>query len=281
VALVANLAQQIQMFSAGNVGVNSLPIFTVPPGEPLVSVQVQTNCKDFVDGIPGGTGPVPIPSSAYTTTGSDHTMDVYQPSTDTGWELWRVAGPQAPQNSWSACWGGSIHPGVSNGVFASHYGSSASGLSYLATAITEQDVAAGQIHHAMALQIPQCNGHTAPAHRNDSSGCNVAGSPPEGTWFRMPSSIAMPSGLTSFAQMVFRALQTYGLVIFDQAGDVMLQAEDTRDWSYEGNTGTDPIDVAFGATDGAANPEWAVLSGIPWSSLQVICAPNGSQPCLN
>ena len=278
--LVYNLVQQIQGMSSGNVGINALPIFTVPATQPKLTIQVQSSCKDFVDGIPGGTGPVPIPANGYPTSGTDHTMDVYQPSTDTGWELWRVQAPQQPQDPWSACWGGSIHPAVSSGVFAGHYGSSASGLSYLATAVTEQDVASGQIHHALALQIPACNGHTAPASRSDSTGCNVAGAPPEGAWFRMPYSVPMPAGLTPFAQLVFRALQTFGVVVFDRAGVVMLQAEDPQDWAFEGNAGIDPITNAFGTTNGVANPEWAVLSGIPWSSLQVICAPKGAIPCL-
>ena len=281
VALVAHLDEQIQVFSSGNVGVNSLPIFTVSASQPSLPVTVQTRCKDFVNGIPGGTGPVPIPSNAYTAGGPDRTMDVYQPSSDTGWELWKVAAPGTSQSAWSACWGGSLHPSQSSGVFPGHYGSSASGLSYLATAITEQDVASGQIAHALAFQIPQCNGHTAPADRNDSTGCGVAGAPPEGTWFRMPGSVQMPTNLTPLAQMVFRALQTYGVVVFDHAGTVMIQAEDTADWAFEGNSGANPMISAFGTTNGQVNSEWTVLSGIPWASLQVICAPGVGSSCLD
>ena len=281
VALSASFNQEIGMSGSHVVGVNFLPIFTVPSTQPSLPVQVQPGCGDFVNGTPGGTGTVPIPPGAYQTPQPDGEMVVYQPSSDTGWELWRVGVPTGPQNQWSACWGGGIRSvSKSSGVFSGPYGSSASGLSYLATTITERDVAAGQIDHTIALQIPTCNGHIAPAVRNDGTGCNVPGTPPEGTWFRMPWNVPMPTGLTPFAQMVFRALQNYGMIVIDEAGDVMLQAESPRDWTFEGNSGTDPIQKSFGVTNNTVNPPWAVLNGIPWGSIQAICAPNGAARCL-
>ncbi|HEY3845059.1 MAG TPA: hypothetical protein VGL48_17570, partial [Acidimicrobiales bacterium] len=95
-----------------------------------------------------------------------------------------------------------------------------------------------------------------------------AGAPPEGTWFRMPQSTPMPAGLTPYAQMVFRTLQTYGAVVVDKAGAVMVQAENSNDWAFAGNTGTDPITTSF-----AGQPQYSVLNGMPWSQLQVIKAP--------
>ncbi len=75
----------------------------------------------------------------------------------------------------------------------------------------------------------------------------------------------MPAGLTPFAQMVFRALQTYGMVVTDQAGAVMISAESPSDWTAQGHQGTDPITASW-----QGQPEYATLNGIPWSSLQVI-----------
>jgi hypothetical protein len=63
----------------------------------------------------------------------------------------------------------------------------------------------------------------------------------------------------------------------------MLQSENSKDWAFQGNTGTDPITQAFslgGFPNGQLQPEWSVLNGMPWSDLQVICAPPQTS-CLN
>jgi len=208
----------------------------------------------------------PIPPGAYNSNTSDDTIIVSQPSTGGDWELWRAT---QTNGQWSACWGGGMNALTSSGVFPSPFGSSASGISYLATTITEDDVASGHINHAIPLQIKTCNGFTAPADRTD---CGWhPGSPSEGTWFRMPASTPMPAGLTPFARMVFKALQQYGAVVLDRAGAVMIQGENSADWAFEGHTGTDPITTAF-----AGKPEYQVLNGIPWSHLQVILPPAAS-----
>ena len=79
----------------------------------------------------------------------------------------------------------------------------------------------------------------------------------------------MPSGLTPFAQMVFRALQTYGAVVTDQGGSVSLESEQTSDWAAEGHSGTDPITASW---DGLQ--EYQVVASLPWSSLQVVDPPH-------
>jgi hypothetical protein len=249
------------MYYYGSVGVNQVPIFTVPANQPLVPVSLASGCYgSFLSTL--GTG-VPIPPGAYNTNSSDDDMIISQPSTGRVWELWRAT---QTNGQWSACWGGGLNTQTSNGVFPAPFGLSATGISYAATTITESDVAAGRINHAIAMQIVNCSGYVAPANRGDCTG--AAGAPPEGTWFRMPANTPMPANLTPFAQMVFRALQTYGAVIVDHAGAVMVQAENTNDWAFEGNTGTDPITASF-----AGKPQYSVLNGMPWSQLQVIAPP--------
>ena len=246
------------------VGVNQKPIFTVPANQPLVPVSVARGChNNFLSSA--GTA-IPIPPGAYNSNSSDNDLIVSQPSTGRDWELWRAT---QTNGQWSACWGGGMNTLTSSGVFPYPFGESASGISYLATTITEADVASGQINHAIAMQIETCNGYTAPADRTDCG--SHPGSPSEGTWFRMPASTPMPAGLTPFARMVFRALQQYGAVVLDRAGAVMIQGENSADWAFEGHTGTDPITAAS-----AGKPEYQVLNGIPWSHLQVILPPAAS-----
>jgi hypothetical protein len=259
-AVVANLVSQVASYF-GTVGVNEMPIFSVPANAAMVPISVLSGCNDFT----ASTGSeIPIPPDAYTTNPAyqdDSDMIITQPSTNSVWELWRAA--KSSDGAWSACWGGKLNSATSTGVFPNNYGISASGISYAALTVTESDIASGSINHAIAIDVPECNAYVFPANRTDCSSSGVE--PSEGTWFRLPSSIAMPTGMTPFAQMVFKALQTYGAVVTDHAGAVMVQAESIQDWATADGSGVDPITTSW-----AGEPEYFVLNGVPWSDLQVI-----------
>jgi hypothetical protein len=245
----------------GGVGVNSQPVYSVPAGQSDVNVSVRPGCNSFLS----DTGSqIPIPPFTSLNGSSDDPLIVWQPSTGTDWELWEAS--RQSSNSYSACWGGKLDMATSDGVFPSTLGLSATGISYLATTITEADVASGSINHALAITLPACNGYVYPAGRGDCG--SDPGQPAEGQWFRLPSYITMPSGLTPFAQMVFRALQTYGAVVTDHGGAVMLESEQTSDWAAEGHSGTDPITASWGGLQ-----EYEVVASLPWSSLQVVDPP--------
>jgi hypothetical protein len=245
----------------GSVGVNTMPIYTVPAGQPQIPVSVLPGCNNFL----ASTGSeIPVPPYAQLNGSGDSPLVIYQPSTNSDWELW-----QATQNAggtYSACWGGKLDTASSTGVFPPWYGLSATGISYLALTITEGDIASGRIDHAIALQLPACNGYIYPADRGD---CGPdPGQPAEGQWFRLPKDLPMPSGLTPFAQMVFTALQDYGAVVVDYAGAVMTEAEQPSDWAAEGHAGLDPITASW---DGL--PEYEVIATIPWAELQTVDPP--------
>ena len=245
----------------GSVGVNTEPVMVVPAGQARVAVSVRAGCSDF-RGDTGST--IPIPADTPLNGSSDDPVVIDQPSSHTEWELWQL---HHEGGSWSACWGGSLDTATSDGVFPYPYGLAASGISYLATDVTESDVQSGSIDHAIALQMPTCTApEVAPADRTDCS--HDPGQPPYGTWFRFPSGLRMPSRLTPFAQMVFRAIQRYGLVLTDQAGAVMIEAESPADWAAEGHRGVDPITASW---DGL--PEYEVIASLPWSQLEVVPAP--------
>jgi hypothetical protein len=254
---VADLTTDVQN-NYGAVGVNEYPIWTVPAGQAMRTVSVQSGCTSFTS----ETGEVPIPAGATTTGSGDSPLIIDQPSSHTEWELWQAQ--PAGGGDWSACWGGKLDTATSDGTFPSPYGLSASGISYLATTITEADVASGSIKHAIAVQLAGCTApQIAPADRNDCS--TNPGQAPYGTWYRFPAELVMPSGLQPFARMVFRALQRYGMVVTDQAGAVMLVAEDSTDWTAQGHTGTDPITASWGG-----DQEYQVVADLPWNKLQVV-----------
>ena len=249
----------------GNVGVNTAPIYWVSATQSDSAVTVSAGCNNFTSDT--GTE-LPIPSYTDLNSSSDNPLIIYQPSSASAWELW-----QATRNSngtYSACWGGKLNLASTNGVFPSPYGLSATGIGYLPTTITQADVASGAIDHAIAVQLPGCykfvypaNRYDCPSHPNDGPS-----QPNEGQWFRFPAGTAMPTGLTPFGQMVFKAVQTYGMVVTDYAGGVMLQAEQPSDWAAEGNTGTDPITASW-----AGQAEYQVVANLPWSQLQAVDPP--------
>lgn len=245
----------------GAVGVNTMPIYTVPADQPGVTVSVLPGCNSFL--VSTG-AKVPIPPYAHLNGSSDDPLVVYQPSTGADWELWRVT--RNAQGAYSACWGGKLDTAGSDGVFPPWFGLSASGISYLALTITEGDVASGHIGHAIALQVPRCNRYVYPADRGDCG--QDPGQPAEGQWFRLPAGLPMPKGLTPFAQMVFRALQGYGAVVVDFAGAVMTEAEQPSDWAAEGYHGVDPITASWEGLQ-----EYQVVATLPWADLQTVDPP--------
>jgi hypothetical protein len=263
-ALAADIVNQYQTYY-GTFGVQTqYPIVTVGADQAPVPVASKAGCGDFQ----ASTGAVPIPASAASLLpgDGDNPLIVWQPSTSSEWEFWQMS---YSSGAWSACWGGKIAGvGASGGVFPYPYGLAASGISYLATAITEADVASGSIDHPLALQLPLCQGQVAPADRTDCG--DNPGTPSEGMLFRLPASLPMPSGLTPFGQMVFRALQTYGAYVTDHSGAVVIVAEDPSDWAASGHTGTDPITASW-----AGQPEYWAMNGIPWGNLEQVL-PAGS-----
>lgn len=245
----------------GSVGVNTQPLYAVPKGQPKVTVSVRPGCNNFIT----DTGSqIPIPSYTELNGSSDNPLVIWQPSTGTDWELWSVS--RLSGTSYSACWGGKLDMATSDGVFRYPYGLSATGISYLATTITEADIVSGSIDHAVSLTLPSCNSYVYPANRTD---CGYdPGQPGEGQWFRFAPGTPMPAGLTPFAQMVFRAIETYGAVVTDQASGVFLEAEQPSDWATEGDSGVDPITASWGGLEA-----YQVVASLPWSDLQVVDPP--------
>ncbi len=246
----------------GSVGVDSMPIYTVPAHQREVRVTVAPGCQDFLK----STGSeIPIPNYVSLPGTSDNPLVIYQPAAGLDWELWRAK--NNGNGTYSACWGGRIKLATSDGVFRRFYGLSATGISYLATTVTEEDVASGSIDHAIAMLVPNCNWFVYPANRGDCG--SKPGQPFEGQWFRFPAALPMPSGLTPFAQMVFKAIQDYGAVVVDYAGAVVIEAEQTSDWAAEGHAGVDPITASWDHL-----PEYRVIADLPWSGLQAVQPPD-------
>ncbi len=71
----------------GSVGVNTMPIYTVPADQAEAAISVTPGCTDFT--LDTGTQ-APIPSYSALTGFSDSPLVIYQPSTGTDWEFWQL-----------------------------------------------------------------------------------------------------------------------------------------------------------------------------------------------
>ncbi len=240
----------------------SVPIYTVPRDQPREAVILDNHAayadvlrRAFDEGIP-------IPPGARPAAGLDEHLVVWQPATNTMWELWhaRLIG-----GTWHADFGGEItDESQFSGAFFSpsgiELGATASSLALVGGLITLADVQRGVIDHAVAVAIPAARRSVwaLPASRSDG----IDPSPtaiPEGARLRLPASLNIAGlHLTPMGAMIARAVQRYGMIVRDQSGTVSFYGQDPIP---SGST----IFQRLFATD----PE-NVLQNFPWSDLQLM-----------
>jgi hypothetical protein len=205
---------------------------------------------------------VPIPDGARGAWGGDHHMVVWQPSTDTMWELW---GAGQAHGRWEAWWGGRMdHVSRSPGYFSDpsgiQPGATATSLPLVGGLITRADVARGSIDHALAMAIPSSRyavwAH--PAQRSDG-GTRSDTAIPAGARFRLDPAVDVDSlGLPPFTAMLAKAAQRYGIYVRDTSPTVTLYAED-------------PASIGANPWPHAIQPSTTeVLRRFPWEHLQVM-----------
>ena len=248
-AVAPNSQQLVSSFNQqwrdnyGTVGINtddfSIPIYRVPAGQATVAVSIAQDCNSSA-GLLEQIDAVPIPANAQPANGTDHSLVIWQPSTDTEWELWMAQ--RAGDGSWSACWGGRIeNMSQAQGVFPFPYGVAASGLSYLAGAIKASELHAGRIDHALAVNVVHAAVGTqvAPANRTDGDSTDPDAIP-EGTRFRLDPSIDVTKlGLPAGGVAIAHALQDYGMYVTDRSGAVVLMGESSR--AVRGRRPAEPV----------------------------------------
>ncbi len=246
----------------------SVPVYTVPAGQPTVSVTL-----DRVPAVPAlqaAWAAVPLPADAQPAVGTDAVLAVWQPSTDRLWEFWRLVRGEA---GWQASWGGAMQDVSSNlGVYGPKawpgaepsWGSSASSLSIVGGLITLEDLERGQIDHAlsMAIPAPRAGVYASPARRTDGRSSNPL-SLPEGAHLRLAPSLDLAAlHLPRLTLMIAEAAQRYGIFVRDTAAHVTFFAQDPP------STGTNPYVGRRGYFEGHAPNQ--LLASFPWSHLQVL-----------
>jgi hypothetical protein len=266
----------------------SVPIYTVPPGQPRVRVRSRGGSA----ALQRQWNSVPLPPDARPAAGNpdrpqdaDGYLVVWQPSTDTLWEF--IGLRKEVTGDWTAYYGGRM-PYVSrnDGNFGDPpggpgrlFGATATSISLLAgtqrieeirRGLSEGDLTA--IDHAIDFGVVKGRGRAGfcwPAQRTDGFARSLAPQAiPAGTRFRFPADLDLARyDLSPYARLVAEAIKRHGMVARDTGGLVGFAAEDPTP------TGQNPYPEMWGGRDPSARPG-GLFANFPWSKLQAL-APQG------
>jgi hypothetical protein len=251
-----------------NTAAYSVPIYEVPADQPTVTVELDSS--PIIAPLQAAWEAVPLPPTAQPAAGTDKHLVVWQPSTDRLWEFWKLTHDSA---GWHAAWGGAMQDtSASSGAYGpaswpgakAQWGASASSLSIAGGLITLEDLALGEINHALAISVPNVRAgvYASPAERSDGKSTSVT-SLPEGARLRLNPSLDLASlHLPRLTLMIAEAAQRYGIIVRDRGAEVSLYAQDPTP------TGTQPYAGTQGYFGGKYPNE--LLASFPWDQLQLV-----------
>lgn len=259
------------------VGINTTayacPIYFANEKSPRITVSI-TNClnineTDFKT-LSDHFKDVPFPDHAIPADGTDAEMAIYEPSTDTLWEFWRL---QKTEHGWQACWGGRMSEVIkSNGIYRRPFGTTATCLPMIGGQITVDELAAGEIKHAIGIALVRAKKgeFSWPAQKDDGENCDhtnnciEADLIQEGQRFRLDPAINVDElDMHPIGKTIAKAAQQYGFVVWDKGGTTGLRAQNPKSYTQLGSE--DPYPDLFCPKD-----QWTVLDGFPWGSLQFL-----------
>jgi hypothetical protein len=266
------VAAEVQSDAGPNINTTkwSVPVYTVPADQPTVKVTVTLENIWATPALQAAWDAVPLPPNAQPAAGTDKHLVVWQPSTDRLWEFWRL---EQTAEGWQAPWGGAMQNVSSNpGVYGPEawpgaqtgWGGSASSLSLAGGLITLEDLALGEINHALAIAIPNVRAgvYASPAQRDDGTSADPL-SLPEGAHLRLDPTLDLAAlHLPRLTLMLAKAAQRYGIFVRSRAANVAFYGQDPIP------TGTEPYTGPGGYFEGQRPNE--LLASFPWSHLQLL-----------
>ena len=255
--LVGDLVRQVREHGPWiNTTRYTAPVYTVGADQPRVPVVLDAHTPSLKAAFAAG---VPLPSNATGSAGTDGTAVVWQPSTNTYWELWQL---RKLADGWHARWGGVLRDASgSEGVFAPGFGTAASGLALAGGMIRPGEFRNWSIDHVMRIGLPEVTAGAirAPANRTDG---RAAGGIPMGTRFQLdPALDVWALDVPLATKIIAHAAQRYGMVVGDSSGAVTLYAEDPATMT------TDPWPALLGGQSPSQ-----VMSRFPWERMRALPA---------
>jgi hypothetical protein len=212
------------LWDGGPIGI---PFVVVSNSQPLVSVSF-----DYSD--ESDPGPYPIPSDAPIEGGSQSTGDRHVLVVDQDncvlYELYD-AQPQM-DGSWTAG-SGAIFDLNSQALRPAGWTSAdAAGLPILPGLVRYDEMAAGEIRHAIRFTVPQTRDTYVWPARHEASSLTVTKYPPMGQRFRLKATFDI-SSFPSDVQVILTALKKYGMILADNGSSWYFSGVPDERWNND------------------------------------------------
>ena len=246
----------------------STPLYTVGPAQRCVRVALDVT-QAYGRTLQRAFRRVPLPAGARPAAGTDGHLTLWQPSTDTLWEFWKL---RREGGGWHAAWGGAMR-GVSRnpGYFTrsawpgarSFWGATATSLPAVAGTMMIRELEQGRIAHALAVSVPDARAgvYAFPAQRTDGTLRNPSAIP-EGARFRVDPRVDLEKlSMPRTVRVIARAAQRYGMIVRDKTSSAVgLYAEDPSQFPH-----SDPYPRLFGGQLPSV-----LLKSFPWQHVQAL-----------
>jgi hypothetical protein len=245
----------------------STPLYTVGAHQRCVRVKLDVTAR-YGRTLKRAFLRVPLPTSARPAAGTDRHLTLWQPSTDSLWEFWKL---RRRTDGWHAAWGGAMRdvsrsPGFFNSKSwpgsQSNWGATATSLPVIAGTMTMDELQRGRIDHALAMAIPNARARVFahPAQRTDGT-LTDPNAIPEGARFRLDPKLDIDSlNLPPVVRTMAIAAQRYGLIVRD------------RTWTAIGFYAEDPAPLGHNPYPKLFEGKVpsVLLARFPWSHLQAV-----------
>jgi hypothetical protein len=197
----------------------------------LNKVDSSTPEKYFTFRYPSDRGPYPIPSNPLIETQSeDHSLLIVQPDTNYFYQIFDAQ--KNADGTWSAG-SGAVFDLSTYELRPDSWTADAAGLPMLPGLLRYEEVASGEINHALRITTwTTQNAHIWPARHH--SGISNTAFPPMGQRFRLKASVDI-SGYTPQQQVILKAMKKYGMILADNNGNKAiwgLSATDDSRWDF-------------------------------------------------
>ncbi|HMB21466.1 MAG TPA: hypothetical protein VKP08_01480, partial [Anaerolineales bacterium] len=170
-------------------------------------------------------GPYPIPTNPLIEAGSDRHILIVDQSTCTLYELYNA---RYSSGQWRAG-SGAIWDLNSNALRPDGWTSAdAAGLPILPGLVRYDEVASGEINHAIRFTAEETAGYIWPARHLTSDAQN--GTPPMGARFRLKEDYNI-SGFPPALQVILQAMKKYGIILADNGSDWYISGAPDSRWN--------------------------------------------------
>ncbi len=200
-----------------------IPYNVVPKNQALSPVK-------FLYADESDAGPYPIPSNPKIEGGSDRHILILQRKKCLLYELY--AARQTKAGKWKAG-SGALWNLKSNALRPDTWTSAdAAGLPMLPLLARYDEVAAGEINHALRFTATQTRGEFIWPARHEASDITDANVPPMGQRFRLKASFDV-SGFSPQTQAILNALKKYGMFLADNGSDWFISGAPNENWDND------------------------------------------------